>query len=278
MNIFKRMLVPLVLSLSALMAGAIQPVLAETVMITGANRGIGLEFARQYADKGWHVIATHRRDSVPETLAALSGEFDNVQVETLDVNSEEHISALKAKLGDQPIDVLLNNAAIMGTSSSGTLAEQTNENFGSLETEWFVPYFTTNVLAPLRISEAFIDNVLSSDRKMILNMTSGAGSITMEREAFAGTGFFYKSTKAALNRNMVNLSAHLRELDPEAITFNMAPGFTITERFAGLEADEIGNMGTPVAEVVSGFIQVIDNATPEDSGKILGFNGEVKPF
>ena len=251
---------------------------AETILITGANRGIGLEFAKQFAARGWHVIATHRREQVPETLAILSSEYDNVQVETLDVNNAAHLEVLVDKLEGLPIDVLLNNAAVMGINATGTLAAQTNENFGTLVPEHFVPYFTTNVLAPLLISEALVENVLASERKMILNMTSGAGSVTTGLEAFAGTGFFYKSTKAALNRNMVNLAAHLRTMDPEAITFNLAPGFTITERFEGMAEDEIGNRGTPVKDVVAGFIEVIDKATPEYSGRIYGFEGEVKPF
>ena len=251
---------------------------AETILITGSNRGIGLEFAKQYADKGWHVIATHRRELVPDTLAELSSTYDNVQVETLDVNNAAHLEALVDTLDGMPIDVLLNNAAVMGINATGTLAEQTNENFGTLVPEHFMPYFTTNVLAPLLVSEALVENVLASDRKMILNMTSGAGSVTVGMEAFAGTGFFYKSTKAALNRNMVNLAAHLRTMDPDAITFNLAPGFTITERFEGMAEDEIGNRGTPVKDVVAGFIEVIDQATPEYSGNIYGFEGELKPF
>lgn len=251
---------------------------AESILITGANRGIGLEFARQYAAKGWHVIATHRREEIPETLATLAAERDNVQVETLDVNNPEHLAALVTKLDGMPIDVLLNNAAVMGIDSTGTLATQTNEEFGTLQREDFLPYFTTNVLAPLLVSEALIDNVLASDRKMILNMTSGAGSMTTGREMFAGTSFFYKSTKAALNRNMVNLAAHLRSIDTEAMTFNLAPGFTITERFQGMNADEIGNRGTPVAEVVAGFVKVIDGATPEYNGRIYGFKGDIQPF
>ncbi|MYL01207.1 MAG: SDR family NAD(P)-dependent oxidoreductase, partial [Gammaproteobacteria bacterium] len=89
---------------------------AETILITGANRGIGLEFARQYAAKEWHVVATHRRDEIPETLAALAAEHGNVQVETLDVNNPGHLAALVARLDGMPIDVLLNNAAVMGIS------------------------------------------------------------------------------------------------------------------------------------------------------------------
>lgn len=250
---------------------------AETILITGANRGIGLEFAKQYAAKGWHVVATHRRDEVPETLATLVADYDNVQVETLDVNNADHLAALVIKLDGMPIDVLLNNAAVMGISSTGTLATQTNEDFGTLEPEHFMPYFKTNVLAPLLVTEALIENVLASKRKLILNMTSVAGSMTTGREMYPGTGFFYKGTKAALNRNMVNLAAHLRTVDPRAATFNLAPGFTITERFAGMPADEI-KRGTPVAEVVAGFVKVIDSATPDYSGKIYSFEGDIRPF
>lgn len=76
---------------------------AETILITGSNRGIGLEFAKQYAAKGWHVIATHRRGQVPETLAALSSEFDNARVETLDVNNGAHLEGLADRLDGRPI-------------------------------------------------------------------------------------------------------------------------------------------------------------------------------
>src|SRR5262245_62022269 len=85
---------------------------AETVLITGANSGLGLEFTKQYAAKGWTVIATHRRRELPETLAAVVAEHPKVRVETLDVTDLEQAKALAAKLEDVPIDILVNNAGV----------------------------------------------------------------------------------------------------------------------------------------------------------------------
>src|SRR5690606_7234750 len=92
--------------------------LAETVLITGANSGIGLEFAKQYAEKGWTTIATHRRRDTPESLAELVAEFPNVRIETLDVTSVEQAKGLAARLADTPIDVLINNAGVYNDRSS----------------------------------------------------------------------------------------------------------------------------------------------------------------
>ena len=90
--------------------GLTSTALADTVLITGANSGIGLEFARQYAVDGWHVIATHRRDSIPESLSELTSRYDNVQVETIDVTDPTMIEAAAKKLEGVPIDILINNA------------------------------------------------------------------------------------------------------------------------------------------------------------------------
>jgi NAD(P)-dependent dehydrogenase (short-subunit alcohol dehydrogenase family) len=106
--------VPLFLVLAALP----YPSSAATVLITGANSGLGLEFAKQYAAKGWSVIATHRRSGVPESLAAIAAKFDNVRVEHLDVTSAEDVSALAAKLKDVPIDLLINNAGVYNDRSA----------------------------------------------------------------------------------------------------------------------------------------------------------------
>ncbi|MDE2655265.1 MAG: SDR family NAD(P)-dependent oxidoreductase, partial [Gemmatimonadota bacterium] len=87
---------------------------AQTVLVTGSNRGIGLEFAKQYADRGWTVIATHRRDTTPDTLAALEEQYPQVRAEKLDVTDHASIDALAEKLDGMPIDVLINNAGITG--------------------------------------------------------------------------------------------------------------------------------------------------------------------
>jgi short-subunit dehydrogenase len=86
--------------------------LADTVLITGANQGIGLEFAKQYAARGWTVIATHRRPTTPEELAALAAKYPKVRIERMDVTDVTQIEALSAKLKGMPIDILLNNAGL----------------------------------------------------------------------------------------------------------------------------------------------------------------------
>src|SRR5882672_7717041 len=86
--------------------------LADTVLITGANSGLGLEFVKQYAAKGWTVIATHRRHDMPETLAPLAAKYPNVRVEHMDVSNIEDVKASAAKLKGVPIDVLINNAGV----------------------------------------------------------------------------------------------------------------------------------------------------------------------
>ena len=99
------------LSLAAAL-GAPSGANADTVLITGANSGLGLELVKQYAAKGWTVIATHRRDGVPDTLKSVVAEHANVRVERMDVSSIDEVRALAAKLAGTPIDVLINNAGI----------------------------------------------------------------------------------------------------------------------------------------------------------------------
>jgi NADP-dependent 3-hydroxy acid dehydrogenase YdfG len=101
------------LALVAASKGAV----ADTVLITGANSGIGLEFATQYAAKGWTVIATHRRTETPQALADLSAHYKNVRVEKLDVTDVDNVAALATRLRGVPIDVLINNAGVYNDRS-----------------------------------------------------------------------------------------------------------------------------------------------------------------
>src|ERR1041384_2319683 len=112
---------------------------ADTVLITGANSGIGLEFARQYAAKGWTVIATHRRAEAPKTLTDLAIRYNKVRIERLDVTSVEQVNALATRLADTPIDVLINNAGVYNDRAKCAADDElcpgdwTVENFGSLK-------------------------------------------------------------------------------------------------------------------------------------------------
>jgi len=204
---------------------------AETVFITGANSGIGLEFARQYAAKNWTVIATHRRREIPETLASLSAEYPNFRVETLDVTNVEQARALAASLADVPIDVLINNAGVYNDRSEcgaddGCAGNWATQSFGNLDYELLDTIMAVNIKGPLIVSEAFYENVKASDRKKIIAISSSNGTLT--GEATPGPGAtFYRMSKAALNREMQIVAASTRADGVTVIMFN--PGPTLTE-------------------------------------------------
>src|SRR5262245_3560686 len=115
------------------MGGAALPAMAETVLITGANQGIGLEFAKEYAARGWTVIATHRRTTTPEELAQLAAKYPKVRIERMDVTDAAQIEALGAKLKSVPIDVLLSNAGLVRTDPLDKPGGNTNQIFGTLD-------------------------------------------------------------------------------------------------------------------------------------------------
>lgn len=132
---------------------------AEAVLITGANAGLGLEFTKQYAARGATVIATHRRDRIPDTLAAVVAEYPNVRVERMDISVRAEIDALAAKLADVPIDILINNAAIWTIGDRNDPQDRAAQAFGTLDYDQFELFMRTNVAGPIRVAEAFIEHV-----------------------------------------------------------------------------------------------------------------------
>src|SRR5690606_21080609 len=153
------------LAITLAMAGGPRAVLAETVLITGANSGIGLEFAKQYAAKGWTTIATHRRREIPETLAELVAEYPNVRIEALDVTSVEEAKALAERLAETPIDVLIKNAGVYNDRSNCDRTDLecpgdwTNQTFGRFDYDLLDTIMAVNIKGPLIVSEALYENV-----------------------------------------------------------------------------------------------------------------------
>jgi NAD(P)-dependent dehydrogenase (short-subunit alcohol dehydrogenase family) len=238
---------------------------AETVLVTGANSGIGLEFTKQYAAKGWTVIATHRRDDVPETLRAVRDEYPNVRVERMDVTSKPEIDALAAKLAGVPIDVLINNAGVYQVD--GTYA---NQQFGQLAFDKFEVFAETNVKGPMMVTQAFIDNVRAGGQKKIIAISSSHGSVTVP--PLVEGAFWYGMSKAALNKVMATLSY---VLDDEGITVVVLhPGAVLTEKQADLTFP--GMIETTFS--VSHMIDTIAALTIEDTGKFLVYDGSVQPW
>ena len=187
------------------------PARAETVLITGANSGIGLEFAKEYAAKDWTVIATHRRRETPETLAELVSEYPKVRVEKLDVTNVEEARALAAKLADVPIDVLINNAGVYNDRSKcgpddGCAGDWTTQSFGKLDYKLLDRIMAVNIKGPLIVSEAFYENVKASTLKKIIAISSSNGTLTGEAKPRPGA-IFYRMSKAALNREMQIVAA-----------------------------------------------------------------------
>ena len=254
------------------------PARAETVLITGANSGIGLEFAKEYAAKDWTVIATHRRRETPETLAELVSEYPKVRVEKLDVTNVEEARALAAKLADVPIDVLINNAGVYNDRSKcgpddGCAGDWTTQSFGKLDYKLLDRIMAVNIKGPLIVSEAFYENVKASTLKKIIAISSSNGTLTGEAKPRPGA-IFYRMSKAALNREMQIVAASTRGDGVTVIMFN--PGPTLTEHQEYLRGRYSGMLETSFT--VENMIKTIDKVTIKDTGRFLRYDGKTEPW
>lgn len=238
-------------------AEAYQP----TVLITGSNRGIGLEFARQYAERGWTVIATTRKPDKATALQALAIEHKNIVIEQLDVTDFERVDVLAGKYADQPIDVLLNNAGISGGARK--------QMFTKMDYEAFAKVLQVNTIAPLKLSEAFYPHVAASRDKKIVTVTSTEG---LPGKVSRPSLYFLRSSKAAVNMVMVNLALQLKRKGISVALVN--PGPTDTDLMDGLPK----NMLRPVPDAVSDMIHNIDELTVDTSGLFITYGGSVIPW
>lgn len=232
-----------------------------TVLITGSNRGIGFEFARQYAERGWNVIATARKPDEADALQALTAEHDNIVIEQLDVTDFDRVDALAKQYAQTPIDLLLHNAGIGGGS----------ENQYFLDMQWDVwrKVLEVNALAPMKISEAFYPHVIASRDKKIVTVSSSEGSITGARQPRL---YFYRSSKAALNMVMKNLALQLKRKGVSVGLVN--PGPTDTDFMAGLPK----KMLRPTPDAVSDMMRNIDGLTVETTGSFYQYDGTIIPW
>lgn len=252
------------IAITALLFGS--AVIAETLMITGANKGIGFEFTKQYLDKGWHVIATHRRDSAPESLANLAQQYDQLQIESMDITDIDSVKTLAAKLNGQAIDVLINNAGYGGDITGAP------QRLGTLAYENFDTIMRTNGLGAIMVSEAFREHVATSDRKVIAAMSSTLASF--EGGAPTGGSYWYRMSKAALHMSMLTLSKDLKKDAVTVVALN--PGIVWSQK--NLDRGLPEAMMIKVEPSVSGLIEQIENLSPEDSGKFIAYNGKRLPW
>lgn len=244
---------------------------AEAVLITGSSTGIGLEFAKQYAARGWTVYATHHFPETPRSLADLKARFPGtVHIELLDVTRDDHVAALAAKLKGRPIDVLLNNAAIKRTGALRDREANKGQYFGTLDFAQFDQFIHVNTAGPLRVVQGLVDNVRLSRQKKLVTISSAAGTLSVLPNA--ASDYWYRISKTALNQAMRLLSVELQDEGIIAVMFH--PGGVEVESFQGQNIP--GLIPTPVA--VGRMIQVIDGLTMKDTGRFLDNEGGDQPW
>jgi NAD(P)-dependent dehydrogenase (short-subunit alcohol dehydrogenase family) len=229
-----------------------------SALITGANRGLGLEFARQYLADGWRVYAACRDPASAYELRRLPDKNrDTLRILALDVADPASINAAATELGGEAIDLLLNNAGIIGPRG---------QTIGNIDYDAWKEVLDVNTLGPTRVSEAFVEHVARSDRKLIVTLTSGMGSIA---DNTSGGSIVYRSSKAAVNMVMRSLAI---DLAPRGITCVVVnPGWVRTD------------MGGPNATVepsesISRMRRLIEDLGPEQSGKFLNHTGREYPW
>lgn len=232
-----------------------------TVLITGASRGIGLEFARRYAERGWRVIATCRDPAGASALQAIARNAPRVAVERLDVVDHASVDSLAAKYRGQPVDVLLNNAGIGGGGD--------NQAFGRLRYEVYPEVLRVNAEGPLKVCEAFVAHVEASRQKKMITVSSSQGSIGSVKAPML---YFYRSSKAAVNMIMANLALQLKGRG--IVVGLVTPGATDTDFMAGLPK----KMLRPVEDAVRDMMREIDRFDLATTGRFLGHAGDLLPW
>lgn len=223
----------------------------STYVVTGANRGLGLEFCRQLAGRGEQVIGTARRPGEADEL----GDLD-VQVFELDVADADSVAEFADAIAGRAVDVLVNNAGI-GVDSTG---------FEEVDPGDLMAFFEVNTVGALRVSQALLPNLRQAETRKIVNITSRMGSIDDNR---SGGAYEYRASKAALN--MVTRSMAV-DLDDD--------GFTCVVVHPGWVRTDMGGEQAPTSprESIAGMLDVIDGLERPNSGEFLDYTGARVPW
>jgi NAD(P)-dependent dehydrogenase (short-subunit alcohol dehydrogenase family) len=231
----------------------------KTTLITGANRGIGLEFSRQYAADGWRVLACSRNPGKSDELNKLAAQYSElIKVLALDVSDHAQIERVAQDLSDESIDLIINNAGIYPKSGGNS--------FGHTDYEEWMRVFRINTMAPLKMAETFATQLARSEPKTFVTITSKMGSI---EDNSGGGSYLYRSSKTAVNMVVKSLAIDLQSVGITSIVIH--PGWVKTD------------MGGPNALIsteqsVSGMRRVISNLSMGDSGKFFSYDGQEIPW
>ena len=227
----------------------------QTVLITGSNRNIGLEFVKQFSNKGWKVIATTRSLDSADELIEFSKQNQNVVVEQLDITNDDHLNNLKKKYKDDVIDILLNNAAYTPRYFSSF------RGIGGVDIEATRKSLEVNTIGTMKVIQTFIDNVERSKKGKIVNLSTKAASF--EERPEIPMMYSYAMSKAALNSMIKTLS--FETLESEVIVVALSPGIVNTTLGMGF-------MGAiEIDESVSKMMVVIENLTMDQNGLFLDY-------
>jgi NAD(P)-dependent dehydrogenase (short-subunit alcohol dehydrogenase family) len=230
-----------------------------SVLVTGSNRGLGLEWVRQFAGVGWRVYATCRDPRTAQDLAALALRHPGVTVHRLDVTRPDEVDALARALAGEALDVLVNNA--------GVYRERWGRaGLGRTDYEAWEETFRVNTLGPVRVTEALVECVARSERRLVVAITSHMGSIA---DITSPRDYAYRSSKAALNAAMRGLSFELAERRVGVLVLH--PGWVRTR---------MGGDRAPFSpeESVAGMRGLVERFTPAMSGRFFRFDGEELPW
>lgn len=246
-----------------LVLAAIHVCAQPTVFITGSNRGIGLGLVKEYASHGWKVIATCRNPAKAAELKALVKDNDDIVIEQLDVTDFARIDALSGKYKDQPIDVLINNAGILPR-------EEWGKPFKEMDFDYARRVFEVNSFAPVKIMQAFADQVAASNQKKIVNISSQAGSFANSRHQ--PTRYVYRGSKAALNMFSFDIAPELGQRG--IITIALHPGVVASSREMSFEEMKKRFPGLiSVEESAAKIYKTVAGLTPAENGKFLSYDG-----
>jgi len=239
-----------------------------TVLVTGANRGIGLDLARTYVARKYHVIATARRPEDAADLQALAKSNPGmVSIEKLDVTDDAAVDALAAKYKGKPIDILINNAGID--------SDRTKQKFGSIDYGDFDAVMRTNAKAPLKIAEAFMDSIAASNEKRLVVISSSAGSLGSQANYSSP---FYRASKSAVNMLMKNVSFAVKDRGVTVMMIN--PGAVDTDMGKAVQKSAPGQAAVwrDPAVVAKELADVIAKSSLAKTGAFYNYDGAEMPW
>ncbi len=231
----------------------------SAVLVTGSNRGLGLEWIRQYTAEGWRVYATCRHPSEAQELIALAGREKWLSIHRLDVTKPDEINALSVELREEPIDLLINNAGVY-------LEKYMEVGLRRIRYEDWEYSFRVNTLGAVRVTEAFLEHIARSEKRLVVVISTHMASIA---DIATPGAYYYRSTKAALNTVMEGLTHELRLKDIGVLILH--PGWVRTR---------MGGEGTSLMppESVQGMRSLIKKFTLEDSGLFFRYDGVTMPW